>query len=138
MDPKSEVKSPNTFLLRSYRDCTFNVLQPLVDQNEKLQTLFSDLDPVIIAEKLMTGLKEVTDPVIVKKRVQKRERGSPFWSSTLEEERKKLKILDSNARTTGLIEDARVYKTAKNIHTRNIQNLQKKKLKENLSKMTSR
>merc|ERR1711954_605256 len=136
--PKTEIKSPNTFLMRNYKDCTFNILQPMVDENVKLQTLFSNLDPVTIAEKLMTGLKEVTDPVIIKKRIQKRERGSPFWSSTLEEERKKLKILDSKARTSGLIEVARVYKTAKNIHTRNIQNLQKKKLKENLSKMTSR
>merc|ERR1711954_170523 len=113
--PKTEIKSPNTFLMRSYKDCTLKILQPMVDKNINLQTLFSDLDPVTIADKLMTGLKEVTDPVIIKKRIQKRERGSPFWSSTFEDERKKLRILDSNARESGLIEDARVYKTAKNI-----------------------
>ena len=74
--------------------------------------MFSDLDPVTIADKLMTGLKEITDPVICKKRIQKRERGSPFWSAELEDERKNLKILDTIARESGLIEDARVYKTA--------------------------
>ena len=99
--PKSDIKSPNTFLRRDYRNCTFNVLQPMVDMNLNLQTLFNDLDPDTIADKLMSGLKEITDSVVVKKRVQKRERGSPFWNSTLEEEQKNLKELDKKARRTG-------------------------------------
>ena len=89
---KSKVRQQKSFILCNYSNCTFNILQPMVDENIKLQTLFSDLNPVCIAEKLMTGLKEVTDLVIVKKRVQKRSRGVPFWSPELEEEQKRSRI----------------------------------------------
>ena len=85
---KSDAKAPNSFVMRDYSACTFSTLQPLVDGNEKLQSLFTNLEPEIIAEKLLTGMKEVTDVAISKRRIQKRERGVPFWNANLEEERK--------------------------------------------------
>ena len=67
---KSQVRAPNTFILRDYNLCTFNNLQPLVDSSEPLQSLFTESDPEVIADTLMKGLKDITDLTVLKRKVQ--------------------------------------------------------------------
>merc|ERR1711954_467709 len=70
--PAKEVKS---ILLRDYTLATYNNIQPLIDSNEKLQGLFSDSNPETIAQKLVDGVKEITD-VVVRKKEYKKEKES--------------------------------------------------------------
>merc|ERR1711954_485092 len=67
---KTPIMAAKSLLLRDYRLATFEVMQPMVDVSEKLQGLFSDSDPEVIAKKLVDGIKEITDKVVIKKRVQ--------------------------------------------------------------------
>merc|ERR1712081_16200 len=119
---------------RDYSDCKPDILQHLVDMNENLQSLFSELDPERIADKLTQGMKEITDITVKKRRVQKRERGVNFWNASLEEERKALKTQNKLAIESGDIEEERKYKNMKNIHTKNVVKLQKTKVKEKKKK----
>merc|ERR1711954_5458 len=69
---KTPVKDVKSILLRDYKLATFDIIQPMIDNNSNLQSLFSDQDPEVIAKKLVDGVKEITDVVVVKKRVQAR------------------------------------------------------------------
>merc|ERR1711954_199277 len=113
-------------------------MQPLVDINKKLQSLFSDHNSNIIATKLVEGLNEVLDLLIKKKRLQKRSRGVPFWCQKLEKERNEVKALNTKAIETRDIEDVRCYKHKKNNHSKNIKKYQNFKIKENMSKAHKR
>ena len=64
----------------------------MVDNNSDLQSIFCDVDPEIIANKILNGLKEITDNVITKKWVQIRQRGYQFWTQSLESKRKVAKF----------------------------------------------
>ena len=135
---KTGIRTNTSFLLRNYRDCSFNILQPLVDVNHNLQLLFSDLDPEVIANKLLNGLQEITDLTMKKKSVQTRARGVPYWSASLEDERKRVTELNKTALETKDSKDSRAYKHAKIIHSRNIEKHKKQKIKESLSGVKSR
>merc|ERR1711954_538475 len=91
---KSSIRQGKSFLKRDFRNCTYNLMQPLVDSNFKLQSLFSDRNPEIIADKLGEGLKEITDLLVVKQQIQQRSRGSHYWCSKLKKEREKVKSLN--------------------------------------------
>merc|ERR1711954_554036 len=108
-----------SILLRDYTLATFNTIQPLIDSSEKLQGLFGDSDPEVIANKLMEGIKEIMDIVVKKKRVQERKKKYEYWCTKLEEERKKVASLHKVSIATKDTEDIRNHKNAKNIHTQN-------------------
>merc|ERR1711954_278324 len=97
---KTPVLAAKSSLLRDYRLARFEVMQPLVDKSEKLQSLLSDSDPEVIANKLVDGIKEITDKVVIKKRVQARKRGYEYWNEELETERRKVAQLHKIAITT--------------------------------------
>ena len=109
-----------------------------MDINENLQSLFSDHNAEVIASKLVNGLNEVIQILLKKKRVQKKNRGVPYWSNKLEKERMKVKELNQKAIETRNIEDIRQYKHSKNHHMKNIFKYQKFKVKENMSKINKR
>ena len=113
-------------------------MQPLVDQSDKLQSLFSEDNPEIIADLLMDGLKEITDQLVTKSRVQQRSRGVPYWCGKLEKERNLVKELNEKAIRSKQIEDARIYKHTKNQHSKNIIKYQKFKFRENMSNLRKR
>ena len=85
----------------------------MVDTNKKLQSLFADLDPDVIGEKLVSGMKDITDAVVMKKRIQTRKHINQFWTKELEEGREKLKNLNTIAIRTRDPEDLRMYKNFK-------------------------
>merc|ERR1711954_474193 len=115
---KTPIMPAKSMLLRDYRLATFEVMQPMVDASDKLQSLFSDSDPEIIAQKLVNGIKEITDRVINKKRVQAKKRGYEYWNEELETERKKVAALHKIAISTKSTDDIRNHKNAKNQHTK--------------------
>ena len=82
---------------RDFTDCTFNVMQPLVDCNYKLQSLFTDSDPNIIADKLTQGLREITDIMVKKQHFQVKNCGVQYWNMEWENERKELAKLNKIA-----------------------------------------
>merc|ERR1711954_191890 len=69
---KTPVMAAKSVLLRDYRLANFATMQPLIDQSKKLQSLLSNSDPEEIATKLVDGIKEVTDIVVIKKTVQEK------------------------------------------------------------------
>ena len=113
-------------------------MQGLIDQSENLQSLFNDRDPDIIGDKLIAGFDEITNLVITKKRIQVCNRGAKFWSKLLENERKTVAGLNTQAIRTRNPEDFRFYKNKKNTHTRNIIKYQKQKIRENFAKAKTR
>merc|ERR1711954_119561 len=104
-------------------------MQHMVDANDNLQSKFSETDPEIIADKIVTGLKEITWGG-GKKRVQVRARGFQFWTGELEKERKEVEVLNRKAIESKDMDDIRVYKHKKNKHIKNIKKVQKEKIKE--------
>ena len=124
---KTPIKAVKSILLRDYTLATFNNIQPLIDSSEKLQGLFSDSDPETIAQKLIEGIKEITDVVVKKKRVQERRKKYEYWCTELEDERKNVASLHKVSIATKDTEDIRNHKNAKNIHTKNIKKYQKKR-----------
>merc|ERR1711954_258739 len=64
---KSQVKIPKSRVIRNYSKCTFNIMKPMVDANDNLQSIFQEFDPEIIANKIVTGMREITDIVVEKK-----------------------------------------------------------------------
>merc|ERR1711954_298679 len=118
---KTEIKQPKSSIFRDYKNATFNIMQLIIDKSDELQSLFADLDPDVISKKLVSGMKDVTDLVVTKRRIQTRKRKDEFWTKELQQERNKLKEL--NAKQIGMRdpEDIRMYKNFKNRHTKNIQ-----------------
>ena len=84
---KGDISVSRSYLYRDYRMCTFNNVQPLVDSSHRLQSLFNDSDPEVIAEKLILGMKEITDCTVSKKRVQPKSCCVPYWNANLESKR---------------------------------------------------
>ena len=64
---KPPIKHPESRDVRDFSMATFNIMQPMVDTNRNLQSLFCDKNPEMIADKLVKDLKEITDVVIIKK-----------------------------------------------------------------------
>ena len=116
---KSSIRQSQSFLRRDYSRCSFANMQPLVDSSHKLQSLFSSQDPELISEKLVQGLKEITDHLVEKRRIQKRKRGAQYWCQKLEDEREKVRELNKISIATKDVTDIRSYKNAKNVHSRN-------------------
>merc|ERR1711954_19891 len=112
------VKDVKSILLRDYKLATFSHIQPMIDASEKLQSLFSDSDPEIIAQRLVDRIKEITDRVVIKKRVQAKKQGYEYWNEELETERKKVAALLKIAISTKSTDDIRNHKNAKNQHTK--------------------
>merc|ERR1711954_522602 len=52
---KTPVMAAKSALIRDYRLAKFEIMQPLVDDSEKLQSLFRHSDHEIIANKLVEG-----------------------------------------------------------------------------------
>ena len=135
---KTVLRQCRSFLRRDFRRCTFNTMQPLVDGSVKLQSLFNHRDLEVIADLLTGGLKEITDLLVTKSRVQQWKRSVPHWNNNLEQERLKVKSLNTKAIETRDLEDIRAYKNAKNVHTGNISKFQKEKFRDNMSKVQKR
>ena len=135
---KTPCKLSKSILIRNYANATFRNMQGLIDQSENLQSLFNDRDPDIIGDKLIAGFDEITNLVITKKRIQVCNRGAKFWSKSLENERKTVAGLNTQAIRTRNPEDFRFYKNKKNTHTRNIIKYQKQKIRENFAKAKTR
>ena len=55
-------------------------------------------------------MKEITDVTVIKRRIQKRKRGVPYWNANLEEERCHVKALNRQAIESGDVVDARLFK----------------------------
>merc|ERR1711954_328339 len=72
---KSPVKIVKSTIFRDYTNATFNLMMPMVNKSHKLQSLFADTKPEVIAKKLTEGLKEITDLVVTKRRLQPKNRG---------------------------------------------------------------
>merc|ERR1711954_511778 len=116
LQTKSQVKIPKSRVIRNYSKCTFNIMQPLVDANPNLQSIFQDTNPDIISDKIVTGLKEITDIVVKNKIVQVTQRGFQFWTGELEIERKEVESLNRKAIEARDIDDIRANKHRKNKH----------------------
>merc|ERR1711954_303758 len=95
LHPKTLVKKTKSRIVHKKTEATFNVMQPMVDQNFKLQSLFNDNDPDTIEQKLREGLKEITDSVVEKRRVQTKNRGCLYWNQELERQRKEVEKLST-------------------------------------------
>merc|ERR1711954_112152 len=100
-------------------------MQQMVDDSLDLQSLFNDLDPNVIATKLVNGMKAITDVVVDKTRIQIKNRGVKFWSRELEDEREHVKRMKKRAINSGNIEDRRNFKHIKNRHIKSIRKHQK-------------
>ena len=135
---KSQIKKPKSRVIRRYENATFETMQPLIDENIKLQSLFSDHDPEIIANKLIDGLKDITDIVVSKQRIQVKNRGVLYWNKDLENEKKEVEKLNKIAIESKDVEDHRAYKHKKNHHIKNIEKLQKLKIKTKISNAKTR
>ena len=107
-------------MIKDYRGMSWESLQPLVEINEDLNSLFSESDPDIIADKLLNGLNQVIKELIIIKRVQLNSKAAPYWNSELEDSRTSVKTKMRTAHITGNIEDERDAKNARNIHSRKI------------------
>ena len=126
---KTQIRKPKLRVISRYDNATFDIMQPLIDNNYKLQSLFGDQDPETIAEKLIDGLKDITDEVVSKKRIQTKNRGVLYWDKDLEKEKKEVDRLNKIAIESKEIDNHRAYKHKKNLHIKNIEKLQKKKIK---------
>ena len=135
---KTPCKLAKSVLIRNYDNATFNIMQEFIDNNESLQTLFADTDPDVIGDKLISGMEELTNLVVMKKRVQLCNRGVKFWNKSLEVERKEVSVLNKTAIRTKDPGDIRLYKHRKNQHTKNITKFQKQKIQDNMSKVKAR
>merc|ERR1711954_482927 len=117
---KTPIKEAKSILLRDYKLARFVIIQPMIDSSENLQSLFGDQDPEVIAKKLVDGVKEITDVVVTKKRVQARRRRYKYWSKELKNEREEVAALHKLSVETKNTDDIRKHKHAKNRHTKNI------------------
>merc|ERR1711954_43755 len=117
---KTPVKDVKSILLRDYKLATFDNIQPMIDTSFKLQSLFGDYDLEVIAQKLVDGVKEITDAVVIKKRVQARQRRYKYWSHDLDSERKQVAALHKESISAKNTDNIRSHKNAKNRHTKNI------------------
>merc|ERR1711954_572214 len=129
------VKEAKSILLRDYTLVKFEIIQPMIDSSLLLQSLFSDQDPEIIAKKLVDGVKEITDVIVTKKRIQARRKKYEYWCRELENERINVAALHKIAIETKDNDDIRNHKHAKNRHTKNIKKYQKNKIKEKIKKI---
>ena len=128
---KTPVKEAKSILLRDYTLVKFEIIQPMIDNSQLLQSLFCDQDPELIAKKLVDGVKEITDVIVTKKRIQARSRKYEYWSRELESERVNVAALHKIAIETKDNDDIRNHKHAKNRHTKNIKKYQKKNKRKN-------
>merc|ERR1711954_349526 len=71
---KTPIKETKSILLRDHTLVKYEIIQPMIDSSQLLQSLFSDQDPDLIAKKLVDGVKEITDVIVTKKRIQARSR----------------------------------------------------------------
>merc|ERR1711954_345293 len=127
---KTPVKDAKSILLRDYTLVKYEIIQPMIDNSQLLQSLCGDQDPELIAQKLVDGVKEITDVIVTKKRVQARSRKYEYWNEDLEKEREEVAALHKLSVETKDTEDIRKHKHAKNRHTKNIKKYQKKKKKK--------
>merc|ERR1711954_307349 len=113
---KTPVKEVKSILLRDYKLATFDIIQPMIDSNSNLQSLFSDQDLEVISKKLVDGVKEITDAVVIKKRVQARKRRYEYWCQDLKSKRIQVAALHKESISTKKTDNIRNHKNAKNRH----------------------
>ena len=103
--------------------------------------MFSETDPDIVVEKLLDGLNEVVNKLLIKKRVQLNKNSLPYWTKDLTESKKIVKHKMNIARITKTHEDECDAKHARNRHSAliksTIKSYYKKKLNNNKSKFKS-
>ena len=67
---KTQLKKQQFYTLRNYKYFTWANIETDVNENEDLQTLFGDVDPDVISEKLLRGLNTIIKKHVQIKRVQ--------------------------------------------------------------------
>merc|ERR1712081_124647 len=96
---------------------------------EELQSIFSERNVDVIAERLIRGLNEITKKLIVKKRIQNSKKTKDFDDNELRNMRRNIKQQSSIAHNTNDTEEHQLLKHLKNQYTKMEQ---KKKRKNNM------
>ena len=87
-------------MLRDYSCNNWTNLEPLINQNDELNSMFGEQDPDVLADKILTGLNKVVKELITIKRVQKKKNSLPYWTNQLTISQKLVKDKMTIARLT--------------------------------------
>merc|ERR1711954_322276 len=106
-------------------DVTAANIMPMIDNCKELQSIFSETNVDVIAERLNRGLNEIAKKLIVKKRIQHSKKTEDFDDPELRNMRRNIKQQSSIAHNTNDTEEHRLLKHLKNQYTK----MEKKKKK---------
>ena len=82
---------PQFYIARDYSQICANIIMPLIDISEPLQTLFTNNDANVIATKLNTGLNEIAELLITKRKRKNSKEKKSFYDQDLREARREIK-----------------------------------------------
>ena len=109
---------PQFFVYRDFTHVTAANIMPMIDNSEELQSIFSETNVDVIAERLNRGLNEIAKKLIVKKRIQNSKKTEDFDDPELRNMRRNIKQQSSIAHNTKDTEEHRLLKHLKNQYTK--------------------
>ena len=124
---------PQFFIHRDFSQLTSSNIMPLVDNDMELQSIFSETDVNIIAQRLNHGLNEIAKKLIIKRRIQNNKKSEDFDDKELRARRKTIKQQSTIAHESKDINEHRLLKNLKNQYTK-IQNKKKKEYETKILK----